>query len=210
MHASPTMCMHTLHMLWCLMHRSDLKKLQKQVLRKQNAWHQQVESLPRLTAVLGSHLPPPARPPPQVGAAAALLTFSAMYCTPQLPQQQFAVAIGCSSCAWIHFLQQSMQIGPMHASNGACMATTACMRVSACMWRFACMQTWNRLPCLPVVFAPHATRFPAAPGELAPSRARCSQKVVPGIRCGPLEGGGCRPCGCRHHLLCRSCWCPQL
>jgi hypothetical protein len=46
--------------------RGDIKKLQKQVSRKQNAWHQQADALPRLTAVPGSHLPPPARPLPVV------------------------------------------------------------------------------------------------------------------------------------------------
>ncbi|KIY98150.1 hypothetical protein MNEG_9811 [Monoraphidium neglectum] len=45
-------------------YRGDIKKLQKQVSRKQNAWHQQADALPRLTAVPGSHLPPPARPLP--------------------------------------------------------------------------------------------------------------------------------------------------
>jgi hypothetical protein len=47
-----------------------MKRLQKQVLKKQTAWHQQVEALPRLTAAPGSFLPNPLRAPPQRRRAA--------------------------------------------------------------------------------------------------------------------------------------------
>ena len=46
--------------------REGLKQLQTTLLRRQTAWRDDVERRPRLTAVPGSHLPPPPDVAPQV------------------------------------------------------------------------------------------------------------------------------------------------